>query len=100
MPGALVYSVLVGVSVIALVGLTQWAATADKDASRFDFAFSAGGAYLSLPAVNRFSTAIDNGPFVFLRQFDGTTALQESLRASRSILARRTLTAGSSAAPI
>src|SRR6187455_3480957 len=27
---------------------------ADGDGSRFDFAFSAGGAYLSLPTVNRF----------------------------------------------
>ena len=71
------HSVLVGVSVIALVGLTQWAAAADGDGSRFDFAFSAGGAYLSLPGVNGFSTTIDNGPFVFLRQFDGTTALEE-----------------------
>src|SRR4051812_20069922 len=69
--------VLVGVSVSTLIGLPQWAAAAEKDASRFDFAFSAGGAYLSLPAVNRFATTIDDQPFVFLRQFDGTPALEE-----------------------
>ena len=71
------HSVLVGVSVIALVGLTQWAAAADRNDSRFDFAFSAGGAYLSLPTVNRFATTIDDFPFVFLRQFGGTTAVEE-----------------------
>ena len=70
------HAVLIGVSVIASVGLPHWAA-ADVDGSRFDFAFSAGGAYVSLPGVNGFSTTIDNGPFVFLRQFDGTTALEE-----------------------
>jgi hypothetical protein len=59
----------------ALVILPSGAAAGDN-ASRFDFDFGGGAAYVSLPKVNGFATDINTDFGDFVRQFDGTPALE------------------------